>query len=310
MMRLLLAAALALSGSLVLHGAGMLAFRAPADPQLAGGAATVPPLLGDSFADLSQGMAVAVAPAQAMMPSAVAPAAPVAAPVAGVAAPTPDGIAPLASPELAARPPEAAAPAPAPPPAAAPVPAPLAAVPPPAARPPARPAATAPLAPVRSAEPKVAPRPEAPAPKADKAPRTPKAPKADTADTAPPPAARGGDAAARKGTATGSEGGAGTRSRADRTAEGDGGQAAQASYGSRVMRKIASTRKKTTGLRGAVIIAFSIAADGRLASVRVARSSGSAELDAVGLDHIRRAAPFPAPPAGGPARFSVEFLGR
>lgn len=76
------------------------------------------------------------------------------------------------------------------------------------------------------------------------------------------------------------------------------------------MRKIAATRKTTTSLRGLAVIAFSIGANGQLASVRVARSSGSAELDALGLDHIRRAAPFPPPPAGAPARFSVEFRGR
>ncbi len=48
---------------------------------------------------------------------------------------------------------------------------------------------------------------------------------------------------------------------------------------------------------GTVKVAFEIDAGGALASERVAQSSGSASLDKAALLLVRRAAPFPAPPA-------------
>ena len=52
------------------------------------------------------------------------------------------------------------------------------------------------------------------------------------------------------------------------------------------------------GHAGVVRVAFSIDEAGRLVSVRVAASSGSTILDDAALDLIRRAQPFPPPPAG------------
>jgi periplasmic protein TonB len=42
----------------------------------------------------------------------------------------------------------------------------------------------------------------------------------------------------------------------------------------------------------------------------VARSSSHPELDEMALDHVRRAAPFPAPPPGAQRDFRFEFEGR
>lgn len=59
---------------------------------------------------------------------------------------------------------------------------------------------------------------------------------------------------------------------------------------------------------GTVKVAFEIDAGGALASERVAQSSGSATLDKAALLLVRRAAPFPAPPAhaaGGDTSFVV-----
>ena len=276
---------MALSGSLLLHAAGLVVLPSQGDDRLAGGAGQMPPLLGDSFADLSQGMAKAVTAVPPMTPAPVAAAAPVTA-VTPVSAPAiPDGIAPLAPVQpLAARQPDRL----------------------PEARPralaPARtetaaPAPVVPKArpPTRTADPQRSPRPETPSAKPP---------------AAKPPSAKGAEAAARKGTATGRAEGSGSQTGARQKAEGDGGKAAQASYGRSVMRKIAATRKKTTALRGTAVIAFRIGPGGQLDSVRVAQSSGSAELDALGLDHIRRAAPFPPPPSGTETRFSVAFVGR
>ena len=52
------------------------------------------------------------------------------------------------------------------------------------------------------------------------------------------------------------------------------------------------------GRAGVVRVAFSIDETGRLTSVRVANSSGSAILDAAAIDLIRRAQPFSPPPQG------------
>ena len=89
-----------------------------------------------------------------------------------------------------------------------------------------------------------------------------------------------------------------------------GGQAAAAAYPGQVLRQITRLRPQRAPARGIVLVRFAIAASGALADVSVAQSSGSAALDRLALDHIRRAAPFPAPPAGAQMAFSFEFLGR
>lgn len=50
------------------------------------------------------------------------------------------------------------------------------------------------------------------------------------------------------------------------------------------------------GEQGMVNVAFAINASGSVLSVRIARSSGNAELDKAALDMVRRASPVPAPP--------------
>ena len=260
MIRFALTAVLALSGSVLLHGAGLSVLPETRPATLAGGGGTAPPLLGDSFSDLAEGMAQAVpanpvqaaaTPQQALAP--VAPAANALVPL------TPDGLATVAAmrPLRAESPPMEAA--------------------------------------LRPQPRALQPRPDPPAAKA-----TP----------AKPPAAKGGEKTTRKGVSTGNTSGQTSKAQGQQTSAGTGGAAASASYGATVMRKIARTRKKSTSLRGTALVSFSVAPDGRLAAVSIARSSGHAELDRLGLDHIRRAAPFPAPPSGANTRFSVEFRGR
>jgi protein TonB len=76
------------------------------------------------------------------------------------------------------------------------------------------------------------------------------------------------------------------------------------------MRKISRTRKPKVGARGTAVVGFEIAASGALASVRILRSSGHEALDAAATDHLRRAAPFPAPPAGAQRRFQIVYESR
>lgn len=297
MIRAALTAMLALSGSILLHGAGLLALSETPSEPLAGGMGSAPPLLGDSFADLAQGMAEAVAATQvhaASRPDALTPVTSGAAKVVPLA---PEGLAPVSAKEAAATEQAEAI--------AAIRPQPTAPVQQEAAR------QTAP-APVLKAAPEPLAFTETPSPRQKPKPRPEQkdAPKEVAKDRAKPPAAKGGETAARKGSTGGSTTAKATTAQGQKAKAESAGAAASASYGNAVMRKISRTRKKSTSLRGTAVVSFSVGANGQLANVSIARSSGHAELDRLGLDHIRRAAPFPAPPQGANTRFSVEFTGR
>ncbi|MCB5411357.1 energy transducer TonB family protein [Pseudogemmobacter faecipullorum] len=88
------------------------------------------------------------------------------------------------------------------------------------------------------------------------------------------------------------------------------GQASAKSYAASVMKKVNRTRKKNAGEKGTATVSFTISAGGGLAAVSISRSSGSARVDEVALDHIRRAAPFPAPPAGVNPSYSFNFVAK
>lgn len=63
-------------------------------------------------------------------------------------------------------------------------------------------------------------------------------------------------------------------------------------------------------LKGQAVVSFTVAANGSVGSVRIARSSGSPILDKAALEAVRRAAPFsPIPAAAGRSswRFSVPL---
>jgi protein TonB len=87
------------------------------------------------------------------------------------------------------------------------------------------------------------------------------------------------------------------------------GNAAASTYPGQVMRHLARVPRPRADTRGSALVQFSISEEGRLASVRVARSSGSARLDRAALTVVERAAPFPAPPAGADRSFSVQIKG-
>ena len=86
--------------------------------------------------------------------------------------------------------------------------------------------------------------------------------------------------------------------------------AAVTNYPGQVMRRISRVRRPRTSEQGAAMVAFSISANGSLASAQIARSSGSAALDQMALQILQRASPFPAPPAGARTRFQVEITTR
>jgi len=129
-------------------------------------------------------------------------------------------------------------------------------------------------------------------------------------DGSPPAAAAGAAETERRGVAEGAETGLSSDRGADSRAATEAGNAAASSYPGVVMRKINRTRKPRVGVEGTAIVGFEIAADGQLASVRILRSSGESAVDQAALDHLRRAAPFAAPPSGAQRRFQIEYVSR
>ncbi len=85
-----------------------------------------------------------------------------------------------------------------------------------------------------------------------------------------------------------------------------------AAYQGEVLGRIAAQKRYPEAARerapqGVAIIRFSIAASGQLAGASLSRSAGDPLLDAEALATVRRASPFPPPPAGAPRNFSVPL---
>jgi protein TonB len=78
-------------------------------------------------------------------------------------------------------------------------------------------------------------------------------------------------------------------------------------WGNSVLKKIRKTPRRLASGHGIVRVGFVVAADGGLASAKVLKSSGDASLDAMAVDHIRRAAPFAPPPGDAVRMLSFEF---
>lgn len=82
----------------------------------------------------------------------------------------------------------------------------------------------------------------------------------------------------------------------------------RAAYAALLWQQIAARRPSGLRLPGTTILLFMLDRNGDLADVSVQRTSGSALLDRIAVRTVRRAAPFPAPPAGiGDLTFSVAF---
>lgn len=115
---------------------------------------------------------------------------------------------------------------------------------------------------------------------------------------------------ARKGSETGKQDSVSARSGSTAKRATVQGNAAKSTYPGIVFRKISRAKRQKVQIKGAVRISFRIAGNGGLAGLSVSRSSGSQKLDQIALAQVRRASPFPAPPAGARTSFSVEIRGR
>lgn len=312
--------ALAMTGavSVAAHGILLSALVPSTDPvQIAGGAASAPAALGSAFEDFTQGA----------LPSAASMAEPTQAPVApqtppAQTAPPPPPAAAAASQTPAAPQTSAAAAAPRTlAPAAVAGNTPLAAQSPSAPPEPLTTARATPVQPTPPSAPSLAeaaptsplptatPEPEVTVRTADATtPRPQQRPSPRQASAAQP--AGNSERSARRGSADGTTGAATQRAERPATAASAPGNAEASNYPGQVMRAIRRVRQQSVRARGVAVVAFTVAPGGGLASVSIAQASGSRALDSAALDHIRRAAPFPAPPPGAQRRFSFEFVGR
>ena len=157
-------------------------------------------------------------------------------------------------------------------------------------------------------EPQVA-RPSSAQPAAQPAEQPPERP-AEKAAEQPRASSPGPVETEQRGVAEGAAPGASDAAAAGAKDAAEAGNAAASNYPGKVMRKINRTRKPSVGVRGTAIVGFKITADGGLGSVQILRSSGESRVDQAALDHLRRAAPFPAPPPGAERRFQVEYVSR
>ena len=73
------------------------------------------------------------------------------------------------------------------------------------------------------------------------------------------------------------------------------------------VRAAIGRHRPAAGGGGRATVAFSIGPAGGLQGVRIARSSGKAQLDQAAIATVQRAAPFPPPPAGVNPTFSIQI---
>lgn len=101
---------------------------------------------------------------------------------------------------------------------------------------------------------------------------------------------------------------------AQKTTSGSAGSVSPARWKSRLMahlerRKRYPTAARRRGEEGVAYVRFAIDGEGNVLSAALARSSGSADLDAAVIDLVRRASPVPAPPPDAPREITapVQF---
>ena len=89
-------------------------------------------------------------------------------------------------------------------------------------------------------------------------------------------------------------------------------QSAAGNYRGQVIAHLARFKRYPEGARarqaeGVPVVAFTLDGSGRVTGAGLSRSSGHADIDAEALAMVRRAVPFPAPPAGAGRSFSASI---
>ncbi|SFF63674.1 TonB family C-terminal domain-containing protein [Fontimonas thermophila] len=93
------------------------------------------------------------------------------------------------------------------------------------------------------------------------------------------------------------------------TEPGEVGGGGRDGYYARVRAHLQRHRQPLIGsdVRGTAVVAFHVAADGRVSALVLQRSAGAAMLDAEALDLVHRASPLPPPPDGRARRLAVPI---
>lgn len=76
-------------------------------------------------------------------------------------------------------------------------------------------------------------------------------------------------------------------------------------YAALLRARVASNKPSSGGHQGTAVVTFGVSSSGGVTYVRLRNSSGNAALDQAALAAVRRAAPFPPPPAGSSSRAFV-----
>ncbi|MBB3134328.1 protein TonB [Rhizobium pisi] len=82
------------------------------------------------------------------------------------------------------------------------------------------------------------------------------------------------------------------------------GTAAFANYDGKVRSRIRRAIRSPRGVKGTVVVTFSVNGSGGLTSVRVVNGSGVPEIDQLAVNAVRRAAPFGPTPGGNGRNFT------
>lgn len=156
-------------------------------------------------------------------------------------------------------------------------------------------------------------RPEAPKKVEQQAKPQPKPKQEVTRQRERRPAASGNsgqnNADTRRGTAQGSAQGRAANQNTGNQRASEVGNAAVSNYPGQVARKLTRAARSTRARdRGEVLVSFTVSRNGSVSGVRIARGSGSQQLDQAALATVNRAAPFPPiPEASGRANWTFSL---
>ena len=88
------------------------------------------------------------------------------------------------------------------------------------------------------------------------------------------------------------------------------GNAAYTNFARELMQHLSRRRRPRASGPGSSHVTFSLDSEGRVRTIEISRSSGSARFDRDAVKFVDRASPFPAPPPGVSRTFTVEIKGR
>ena len=92
--------------------------------------------------------------------------------------------------------------------------------------------------------------------------------------------------------------------------EADPGNAASQNYAGEVMKHLSGRRRPRASGAGFARVAFSLTSSGNVENIRISTSSGASKFDREALKFVKRAAPFPKPPANVKRDFVVKIEGK